>query len=203
MTAKILMEARKQQSELQDEFGIGEEEEEVNENRQTKLNLTSEEFAKTKKASAEFDANFRNFKKLQNSRVEQQKIRKSENDESESDSENEDQMEEYENKRDYYSDEDVVINEEDQRAFDVFMSNKANARRTIADIIMDKLTEKKTEIQSQMSDDSRTVGADLQLDERVVKMYTQIKAVLQKYRSGKLPKAFKIIPSLNNWEHVI
>ena len=83
------------------------------------------------------------------------------------------------------------------------MSSKPSTRRTIADIIMDKLTEKKTEIQSQMSDDSRTLGGEIQLDERVIKMYSQIKTVLQKYRSGKLPKAFKIVPSLNNWEHVI
>jgi hypothetical protein len=27
--------------------------------------------------------------------------------------------------------------------------------------------------------------------------------ILSKYRSGKLPKAFKIIPSLQNWEEVI
>ena len=27
--------------------------------------------------------------------------------------------------------------------------------------------------------------------------------ILSKYRSGKLPKAFKIIPSLQNWEEVL
>lgn len=27
--------------------------------------------------------------------------------------------------------------------------------------------------------------------------------VLSKYRSGKLPKAFKIIPALSNWEQVL
>ena len=26
--------------------------------------------------------------------------------------------------------------------------------------------------------------------------------ILKKYRSGKLPKAFKVIPSLTNWEEV-
>ncbi len=82
------------------------------------------------------------------------------------------------------------------------MSAKPVARRTVADVIMEKLTEKKTELQTQMSDDSRTVAGEFQLDERVVRMYTQIKQVLHKYRSGKLPKAFKILPSLNNWEHV-
>ena len=85
------------------------------------------------------------------------------------------------------------------------MSNKPLARRTVADIILEKLTEKKTEIETQMTEDSRTLAGgngDDQLDDRVVRMYTQIKHVLHKYRSGKLPKAFKILPSLNNWEHV-
>jgi len=34
-------------------------------------------------------------------------------------------------------------------------------------------------------------------------MYSQIKDLLRKYRSGKLPKAFKILPSLTNWEHIL
>ena len=41
-----------------------------------------------------------------------------------------------------------------------------------------------------------------QLDDRVVNMYKSIGMILRKYRSGKLPKAFKIIPALNNWEQV-
>ena len=41
-----------------------------------------------------------------------------------------------------------------------------------------------------------------QVDERVVNMYKQIRNILSRYRSGKLPKAFKIIPSLRNWEQV-
>ena len=84
----------------------------------------------------------------------------------------------------------------------MFMSKAPVSRKTVADVIMEKLTEKKTELHTQMSDDSRTMAADFQLDDRVVRMYTQIKNVLHKYRSGKLPKAFKILPSLNNWEHV-
>ena len=85
----------------------------------------------------------------------------------------------------------------------MFMSDKPIARKTVADIILEKLTEKKTEIATQMTDDDRTFdGADVQLDERIVRMYSQIKEILRKYRSGKLPKAFKILPSLNNWEHV-
>lgn len=86
------------------------------------------------------------------------------------------------------------------------MSNAPKARRTIADIIMEKLTEKKTELQSQLGgddDDNRSQQPMPELDERVVKVYTQLKEILQKYRSGKLPKAFKILPSLSNWEHIL
>lgn len=41
-----------------------------------------------------------------------------------------------------------------------------------------------------------------QLDERVVNIYKSIRDILMKYRSGKLPKAFKIVPALSNWEQV-
>jgi essential nuclear protein 1 len=41
-----------------------------------------------------------------------------------------------------------------------------------------------------------------EMDERLVNMYKQIRDILAKYRSGKLPKAFKIIPALANWEQV-
>ncbi len=81
------------------------------------------------------------------------------------------------------------------------MSDKPVARRTIADIILEKLTEKKTEIQTQLTD-NESRAMDMQIDDRVVNMYKQIREVLGKYRSGRLPKAFKILPSLANWEHV-
>lgn len=34
-------------------------------------------------------------------------------------------------------------------------------------------------------------------------MYEGVRDVLQKYRSGKLPKAFKMIPHLQNWEQIL
>ena len=42
-----------------------------------------------------------------------------------------------------------------------------------------------------------------QLDDRVLKMYEQVKLILSRYRSGKLPKAFKIIPNMSNWEQIL
>lgn len=204
MTAKILMQARQQQSELQDEYGIGADEDAKSSKTvtSTKTSLTLNEEIPIPQTQSSF--NYRPFKKLQNSREKQQQIRKSDHDDSDSDSDTDEQLEDCENKREFYSDEEVKINEEDQRAFDLFMAQDLNSRKTVADVIMEKLTEKKTELQTQMTEDSRTIaGGEFQLDERIVRMYSQIKNVLQKYRSGKLPKAFKILPSLNNWEHIL
>ncbi|XP_003700691.1 bystin [Megachile rotundata] len=97
--------------------------------------------------------------------------------------------------------EDIQINEEDERAIEMFMSKDPAPMKTLADIILEKLTEKKTEIETQFSD----VGSMQmqELDPRVKTMYEGVRDVLSKYRSGKLPKAFKIVPSLRNWEQIL
>ncbi|XP_076636785.1 bystin [Colletes latitarsis] len=99
----------------------------------------------------------------------------------------------------YY--ENIEINEEDERAIEMFMSKDATPTKTLADIILEKLTEKKTEIETQFSD----VGSIQmqELDPRVKAMYEGVRNVLAKYRSGKLPKAFKIVPTLRNWEQIL
>lgn len=99
----------------------------------------------------------------------------------------------------YY--EDIKINEEDERALQMFMSKDPVPMKTLADIILEKLTEKKTEIETQFSDAGTIQLQDL--DPRVKAMYEGVRDVLVKYRSGKLPKAFKIVPSLRNWEQIL
>jgi len=37
----------------------------------------------------------------------------------------------------------------------------------------------------------------------VIEVYTAIGKLLSHYTAGKLPKAFKIIPSLSNWEQIL
>lgn len=44
------------------------------------------------------------------------------------------------------------INEEEEKAFEKFMSQNPAPRITLADIIMEKITEKQTEIRSKLSD---------------------------------------------------
>ncbi|KAM7292026.1 bystin [Ixodes scapularis] len=99
----------------------------------------------------------------------------------------------------YY--ETIEVDEADEKALEMFMSENKEARRTLADIIMEKLKEHETEIQSRYSDAGSIQMADL--DPKVVEMFRGVKKVLSRYRSGKLPKAFKIIPALSNWEQVL
>ncbi|XP_012534195.1 bystin [Monomorium pharaonis] len=99
----------------------------------------------------------------------------------------------------YY--ENIEIDEADERALQMFMSKDPVPTRTLADIIMEKLTEKKTEIETQFSDVRSIQLQDL--DPRVRAMYEGVRDVLAKYRSGKLPKAFKIVPALRNWEQIL
>lgn len=112
-------------------------------------------------------------------------------------SEDEEEEDEEFGAEEYY--EDVVVDEADERAIEDFMSSEPKERRTLADVIMNKIDEKKTEIESHMSErPSRPV-----LDDRIVSVFKSVGTILTRYRSGKLPKAFKIIPSLENWEEIL
>jgi len=41
------------------------------------------------------------------------------------------------------------------------------------------------------------------IDPRIVAMYKKCGEVLRKYRNGQLPKAFKVVPTLRNWEQIL
>ncbi|XP_035517619.1 bystin [Morone saxatilis] len=96
---------------------------------------------------------------------------------------------------------EVVVDADDEKAIEMFMNKNPPMRRTLADIIMEKITEKQTEVGTVMSEVS---GCPMpQLDPRVTEVYKGVSKVLSRYRSGKLPKAFKIVPALSNWEQIL
>jgi essential nuclear protein 1 len=41
------------------------------------------------------------------------------------------------------------------------------------------------------------------LDPKIVAAYKKLGVVLKSYRSGKLPRAFKVIPQCANWEELL
>ena len=82
------------------------------------------------------------------------------------------------------------------------MGGGKEERRSLADIIMDKINEKEHQQQSGMNEDDGEIGYT-DIPEKVAEVYTDIGKILSRYTAGKLPKAFKVIPSLANWEEVL
>ncbi|KAL9186655.1 hypothetical protein ACHAXT_005893 [Thalassiosira profunda] len=74
-------------------------------------------------------------------------------------------------------------------------------RRNLADIILAKIEEK--EAMAHAGGDVEEEVGGMELPPKVVQVYTDIGKLLTHYTSGKLPKAFKVIPSLHNWEEVL
>lgn len=95
--------------------------------------------------------------------------------------------------------------EEDERAMEKFMSREEHPRETLASLIQDKIRDKQTEISAQMTETASGMPPIISsgMDEKVVSVFKGVAKILNKYRSGKVPKAFKVIPSLSNWEEVL
>lgn len=69
-------------------------------------------------------------------------------------------------------------------------------RRTLADIILAKIAEKENGQQEEEDDEG-------ELPAKVVAAYQGMIPLLSRYRSGKLPKAFKVIPALERWDEIL
>jgi len=70
---------------------------------------------------------------------------------------------------------------------------------TLADLIMSKMATGNFEDGIDTGDDK--MASDL--DPKIVAAYKKLGIVLKTYRSGKLPKAFKVIPQTANWEDLL
>lgn len=98
-------------------------------------------------------------------------------------------------------DEALGLSPEDEALVASMMTrNPMEERRTLADIIMEKIEQKEKADAGLLEDEQ---DDEPQLPPKVVEVYTEIGKILSRYRSGKLPKAFKVIPSLSNWEDVL
>lgn len=96
-----------------------------------------------------------------------------------------------------------AFNSKLKAALKMFFAPDTGAKRNLADLIMQKIEEKN------QSEDQQ---AKQQLDPKIIEVYSKIGSILQQYhyilthycsyRAGRLPKAFKLIPSLSNWEDV-
>ncbi|KAM6565053.1 hypothetical protein CsatB_025098 [Cannabis sativa] len=88
------------------------------------------------------------------------------------------------------------IDEEDEKLLELFMSKDAVPQRTLADIIIAKIKEKDANVSSE-------VRPMPQLDTSIIDLYKGLGKFLSNYTAGKIPKAFKHIPSTINWEDIL
>lgn len=93
------------------------------------------------------------------------------------------------------------LSAEEEKIVASMMGGNGEERQTLADIIMAKLEEKEAQNQGDEGGDEDDDFTDL--PPKVVEVYTDIGKILGRYTAGKLPKAFKVIPSLSNWEEVL
>lgn len=96
-----------------------------------------------------------------------------------------------------YDGEFEEIPEEEEKILAMFMAERAGPQRTLADLIMQKIQENDSAVQDT---GERPVPA---VDAKVIEVYRGVGKLLSRYTSGKVPKAFKILPSLSNWEEVL
>lgn len=118
-----------------------------------------------------------------------------------------------------YDEEDAEVDPKDAELFNkYFQSNGENNNNdddnsfqptiNLADKILAKIQEKefqefqKQQQQQQSSPDNSNENAVL-LPPKVILAYEKIGQILSTYTHGKLPKLFKILPSLKNWQDVL
>lgn len=103
--------------------------------------------------------------------------------------------------------EEIEVDEVDLRTLDALLPANAGERRTLADIIFSKLEEGEEEnvtaIQKTHRDPGQPPDPAAGLNPKVVELYTKVGLVLSRYKSGPLPKPFKIIPSLPAWARML
>ncbi|KAH8681492.1 Bystin-domain-containing protein [Xylariales sp. PMI_506] len=71
----------------------------------------------------------------------------------------------------------------------------------LADLILAKIAAH--EAGNDASGEAGPVDEDYELPPKVVEVYTKIGLILSRYKSGKLPKPFKILPTIPHWEQII
>ncbi|GJP69255.1 hypothetical protein CLOP_g199 [Closterium sp. NIES-67] len=106
------------------------------------------------------------------------------------------------------------VTEEDERAIAVFLAGGGAAprQRTLADVIMARIQEATAGsgsagaaaeggggVRGGEEEERRIPG----VDDKVMEVYRGVGKLLSRFRSGKVPKAFKIVPALSNWEDVL
>ncbi|XP_073526205.1 uncharacterized protein [Phyllobates terribilis] len=88
------------------------------------------------------------------------------------------------------------INEEDEKLLESFLSKDNAQQRTLADIIAARIREQDAAVSAEARPEPK-------LDDSIIELYKGVGKALNKYTSGKVPKAFKHIPSMQHWQDIL
>ncbi|MBW0466234.1 hypothetical protein O181_005949 [Austropuccinia psidii MF-1] len=103
--------------------------------------------------------------------------------------------------------EELEIDEGDQAILDSFRPECGS--RNLADLIMQKLEEHEEEQKKALVHKGKARQTAPQpegpgsLNPKIIEVYVKVGHLLSRYKSGPLPKAFKILPSLRNWLQIL
>ncbi|KAL0949800.1 hypothetical protein HGRIS_009837 [Hohenbuehelia grisea] len=99
------------------------------------------------------------------------------------------------------------IDSGDMQTLDALLPSNATERRTLADIIFSKLEEsnqnQNAAVIQKVHQDRERPDPALGLNPKVVETYEKVGMILSTYKSGPLPKPFKIIPTLPSWARIL
>ncbi|KAH8802802.1 rRNA processing protein-like protein Bystin [Xylogone sp. PMI_703] len=83
----------------------------------------------------------------------------------------------------------------------------------LADLILEKIAEHEAKLARQSANGGEgqvqfqgrvgPVDEEVEIHPKVVEVYTRIGILLSRFKSGKLPKPFKILPTVPNWETIL
>lgn len=91
-----------------------------------------------------------------------------------------------------------------QRALEAFMAGNTGPSRSLADVVLAKIREQQARAGLEVVPEDADAGYVAPgIDAKVAAVYRGVGEVLSRYTTGKVPKAFKVVPSLSNWEEVL
>ncbi|CDK24574.1 unnamed protein product [Kuraishia capsulata CBS 1993] len=129
-------------------------------------------------------------------------------DESDDDEEDQQEYDEMSNFGSDYEEEEVEeIDADEAEMFDSYFRQQSGnplGSFNLADKVMAKIQEKQMQMKMQAEGITEQRPSNgVSLPPRVIEAYTKVGVSLASWRNGKLPKLFKVLPSVKNWEDLL
>ncbi|KAG8891321.1 snoRNA-binding rRNA-processing protein, partial [Tulasnella sp. 403] len=101
---------------------------------------------------------------------------------------------------------ELEIDAGDMQTLDTYLPSGAGERKTLADLIFSKFESGDLEAGKKVKvvdEEDGPPDPTAGLDPKIVEVYKKIGQLLSRYRSGPLPKPFKILPALPSWARLL